>query len=379
MVAPHNMVKAKLAVQSLKPYVNGSHSRYLIQNHRKILKLDSNEATISPSPKVLAALVQYLQEGPLNWYPDIDSSELCDHLSVYTRLPSTFILTFNGSDHALETVARAFLSRGDEVIFFAPTYDHFRVYAESCEAVLVAAPETNGLTLLERLEQSVTSQTKMVYLVNPNNPTGELITRREIESAVSQFDQVLFVVDEAYFEFCSVTVADLVLEHKNIIVTRSFSKAFGLAGLRCGYLLAQPVLCNAVSKIRVGKNINALAQVAATAALQDLEHMRRYVEEVRDVRDWIVKKFSECNITTRITPANFILVKIAEPAKVLAFLESHNIYIRDRSAIPQLKGFLRLTIGDKLSMKRFWKVFETIPIEWLTTQPQEAQINSKDA
>jgi len=359
------MVEPKKSIQSLEPYINGNHSQYLIKNHLKIFKLDSNEATIGPSPRVIGKIIQYIQEGPINWYPDVDSVDLRDSISHYTQIPTEYILTFNGSDHALETIARAYLNIDDEVIYFQPTYDHFRVYAESCDAVLVPVDENIADNFISKIETAITSKTKIIYLVNPNNPTGAIIAHEQIQQAVIKYPQVVFVIDEAYFEFCDLTVADLVIDNPNLMVTRSFSKAFGLAALRCGYLIAHPSALQQISKIRVGKNINGIAQVAATAALEDIDYMKRYVEDVNTAKQWTIQQLQSKNVQVKTTPANFILIKVKEPIKILNYLESQNIYIRDRSMIPQLKGFIRLTIGDLLVMKRFWKVFQEVPKEWL--------------
>lgn len=355
----------KTSIQRLRPYQNGSHSDELIQNHKKILKLDSNEATNPASPRVTGALLQYVQNGPLNWYPDVDSTSLCLALSEYTNMPVDHILSFNGSDHALETIARTFLSPGDEVILFVPTYDHFRVYAESCDATLVPVDESPDSTLLEKINSVVTTKSKIVYLVNPNNPTGFLVPQSEIAVAVAAHPDLLFLVDEAYYEFCNETSQPLIEEFQNVLVTRSFSKAFGLAGLRCGYLLAQPQVCIEISKIRIGKNINALAQVAAKAALEDRDHMKRYVEEVTLTKEWLMTQMRDLGLEIKSTPLNFVLLKTAQPKKVAAFLQENNIYVRDRSSLKGMEGCLRITIGDQFLMKRFWKVFEQVPKDYL--------------
>lgn len=358
----------KKSILNMEPYQNGSHSDELIQNHKKILKLDSNEATIAPSPRVTTALMQYIQNGPLNWYPDVASTNLRAALSEYVNLPVNHILTFNGSDHALETIARTFLTDGDEVILFTPTYDHFRVYAQSCDAKVVCVEEAQNLPLKKKIQGFVTERTKIVYVVNPNNPTGFLIPEQEIKEALEAYPGVLFLVDEAYYEFCDHTAKELVHTHENVLVTRSFSKAFGLAGLRCGYLLASPSVCEEIDKIRVGKNINALAQVAAKAALEEIEHMRHYVEEVKLTKVWIIEHLQSLGLEVRNTPLNFILVKTAEPQKVVSYLKSHNIYVRDRSSLKGLEGCLRITVGDQFPMKRFWKVFEQMPRDYLISK-----------
>ena len=365
-------VTVKDSVRNLAPYQNGSHTETILDNHKKILKLDSNEATIPPSPKVLMALSRHIYEGPLNWYPDVESSKLRRKLSSYTSLPEECILTFNGSDHALKTITRAYLSKGDEVILFQPTYDHFRLNVEAADATVVGVRENQDLALKDKVLQGASPKTKIVYLVNPNNPTGRLTPIEEIREALALFPHILFIVDEAYYEFSKITAAPLVREFPNVIVSRSFSKAFGLAALRCGYLLATPEICAQVGKIRIGKNINALAQVAGCVALDDLEYMEHFVEEVNQMKSWLIDNFQSMGLETKTTPANYILVKVAEPEKVMEFLSGQNIYIRDRSKLQDLEGYLRLTVGDQFSMKRFWRVFTQVPKAYLVNGASKA-------
>lgn len=367
-------IPPKKSILNLKPYVNGSHSEEIINNHKKILKLDSNEATIPPSPRVLMALSHHIQEGPLNWYPDVDSSCLKRKLSKYVGLPEKNILTFNGSDHALKIVTRVFLEKDDEAIIFHPTYDHFRVYVQSSDAHIKPVREALNISFKEKILKGLTEKTKIVYLVNPNNPTGHLTPQSEIAEALEFYNNLLFIVDEAYFEFCGETSAPLVKKYKNLIVTRSFSKAFGMAALRCGYLLADEELCHEISKVRIGKNINSLAQMAGSHALDDLEYMRHFVDEVKTTKAWILQSLRDIGLVVRDTPANYILIRFAEPEKVIHELREQNIYIRDRSNLADLEGFVRLTIGDQFTMKRFWRVFSSLSKDLLVSERNTNEI-----
>jgi histidinol-phosphate aminotransferase len=371
------MIKAKNSIERLVPYLNGNHSQKLISQHKKVMKLDSNESTASPSPHVVGAIMHYIQDGPLNWYPDVEAKELSLRLSRYTSLPHQCLLTFNGSDHALETIARTFLTIDDEVIHFTPTYDHFRVYAQSCDAIMKPLHENKRESLVDLLAPAVTEATRLVYVVNPNNPTGFLFTPHDIQKALTTFPHILFIIDEAYYEFCGITAGDLVIDHKNLIVTRSFSKAFGLAALRCGYVMAHPELCEKIGKIRVGKNINAIAQVAACAALDDIDTMNRYVQEIKESKDWLLKQLEALGVEATDTPANYILIRVAQPKKLVSYLKQYNVYLRDRSQTESLSGCVRLTVGDQLMMKRFWKIFESVPAKILfTAQEQQKQSHS---
>lgn len=360
------MISAKKSVSALKPYVNGRHTSEFYSQSAKVMKLDSNEASVAPSAHVAGRLTEFIQKSPLQWYPDIASTDLIEKLATYTSLPHAFIQTFNGSDNALETVCKTYLEMGDEVVMCMPSYDHFRVYAEVCDARLVPVWGDDPFSpKVDCLLEAVTPRTKIIYVVNPNNPTGMSYSHADIRLLLTKASHVLVVVDEAYFEFSGQTVAPLVKEFPNLVVSRSFSKAFGLAGLRMGYILTHPSNLEQINKVRVGKNVNTLAQVAATAALEDLESMQRYVTEVRHAKAWILEKLKNFNLAARDTPANFVLIQVAKPKEVCRYLESHLIFVRDRSFVPQLEGFIRLTIGHDLLMERFWKVFEKIPAEYL--------------
>lgn len=371
------MVSPKKSVAELNPYINGRHSNEVFEHSTRTMKLDSNESSVSPSPRVIAALTEFLQKSPLNWYPDVNSTELIKKLSLYTELPEEYIQTFNGSDHALETICRTFLEPDNEVIMCMPTYDHFRVYAQSCDAKIVSVfGKSPFIPKKEKLLQSLTDKTKIIYLVNPNNPTGMMYTREDVHTLLNAAPRAIVLVDEAYFEFCGYTMAKLVNDYNNLVITRSFSKAFGLAGLRCGYILSQSNNLESINKIRIGKNINSLAQKAACAALDDLEYMNRYVSEVQTAKQWLLEKLKEKGLSVVDTPANYILVEVSDPQNVQDYLEQNKIYIRDRSILPQLEGYIRISIGHMLLMERFWKIFQQIPSEYLIAH-QPTQVVAK--
>lgn len=366
-------ITPKQVVLQLQPYINGKHTSDVFEEGVRAIKLDSNESTLSPSPRVLATLTEFIQKSALNWYPDIGSTKLINKLADYTGCPKEYIQTFNGSDNALETICRTFLEPKNEVILCMPTYDHFRVYAQSCDAKLIPVfGSTPFLPKTEKILEAITSQTKIIYIVNPNNPTGILYSQKDITRILSEAPHVLLIVDEAYFEFCQMTMASLVHKHPNLIITRSFSKAFGLAGLRCGYVLTHPKNLGSINKIRIGKNINTLAQIAACAALDDLDYMERYVSEVNAAKKWIVEKLRKEGLKVIVTPANYILIEVSQPQKVLDHLEEQMVFIRDRSFLPQLNGFIRITIGHQLLMERFWKIFKKIPSSYLVSKESKA-------
>ncbi|HBF12226.1 MAG TPA: hypothetical protein DDW49_02355 [Deltaproteobacteria bacterium] len=360
------MVRAKKSVEKLVPYISGKNTSYLFEHSTKVMKLDSNELSITPSPRVSAVLVEFVQKYPLNWYPDISCTTLHEKLAEYVKYPTSFIQTFNGSDHGLETICKAYLEPGDEVVIAMPTYDHFRVYAQACDATIKPVfGDTLTLPSIDKLIEAITEKAKIIYIVNPL--TQSLYSKENIETLLKTASKSLVIVDEAYFEFCNATVACLIKNHPHLIISRSFSKAFGLAGLRCGYLLAQPETMAPINKVRLGK-INSLTQVAACAALDDVEYTERSVFEIKTAREWITPKLKNLGLFVVDTMANYLFVEVAKPLEVARFLEKHDVFIR--SGLTNMDGFLRITIGHQLLMERFWQEFKKIPAELLYSQTQ---------
>ncbi len=311
-----------------------------------VLKLDANESTIAPSPLVAARLREFLEEGRASWYPDSEASIVRARLAEYTSRSDAEVLPFNGCDAAIECAVRTFASRGDRVCVAAPTYDRFRRSAEAAgltvELVHAADPFTPDVALLLR---AIDSDARIVYLSNPDNPTGRTFSLDELSALLARLAGGVLIVDETYFEFAGVTAVPLIDRFENLLVMRSFSKAFGLAGLRCGYTVSSEALAARLRRFWSGRDVNAAAQVAAVAALDDLPYMQRYVEEVTAARAWLVEALRALGHTVVPSPVNFILLRLADPPGFCERMRGEGLLIRDRSELPQLGGFVRVTVG----------------------------------
>jgi histidinol-phosphate aminotransferase len=362
------------AVARITPYGGSAQTPIHLPHRERVAKLDWNECARPPAPSVLRALGACVTEGHLNWYPDVEATELRNALSDYTGCDPETIRVFGGADAALEYIARTFLETGDQVLWCPPTYDNFRVYVESCGASLQPAPlrsiwEPEPGALLA----GVTPQTRLVYLVNPNNPTGTLYSTEQIAALLWTCPDVGFVVDESYFEFSGISVAALTLAHPNLIVVRSFAKAFGLAGLRVGYCISHPDNLEAIDRIRVGKNTSTLAQVAATAALADRAYLDATVAETRLSMKTLAETCEQIGLTTRTTPANFILVRVADPDSFCRFLANRLIFVRNRNHLERLSGFVRITVGNTQTTERLVAAFRAAPSSMLYGQKTAGQ------
>ena len=312
----------------------------------KVYKLDWNESTIPPSPSVLNALDDFLKNQPLNWYPDLEARALRTKLSDYVGVPDNHILVTNGSDDALDLVCRTYLNSRDEVVVPMPTYTHFLVFAGARGAQV---SHVYGDTPFDRNTAGVLStigyQTKLIYLVSPNNPTGVVYPQNEIEAILQAAPNAIVIVDEAYYEFSGKSAVPLIAKYPNLVVTRTFSKSFGIAGLRIGYVVAHPEVISSLKRLHNPKSVNMHGQVAAAAALDDLDYLRTYVRQVTESKKIWVDYFGEKGIRCYSGDANFVLLEVEDPNRFCELLADHGVYIRDRSSIPQLRHFVRMSVG----------------------------------
>ncbi len=355
------LVRISKAVMDLEPYKVSYQIPLLMDKCESLLKLDGNESTIAPSPRVIDAITKALTNVNLNWYPDAEATVLRRRLTDYTGLPLEYISCFGGSDMALEYITRTYLEPGCSALLSAPTYENFRVFAHSTGATVELVTYQNQFhPKASTLLQSISAKTRLIYICNPNNPTGAMFSEREIVHLLELSPQQMFVIDEAYFEFCNQSMAKLVKQYTNLIVVRTFSKAFGLAALRIGYILSDPANLEYIHRIKVGKDVNVLAQVAAVAALEDLDYTERYIEQIGQSKRLLAAELRNIGCEFHITPANFFLIRFADPQEGLQVLEQSQIFARDLSGIPQLEGLVMATIGTLEQTKRLLRVLSEL-------------------
>ncbi len=362
-------------IEQLKPYQVASHKVWEVgeSERSELLKLDWNEGSIAPSPKVKEELVRLVSDESLyRLYPPTYSERLMQLLSDYTELPEENIQYFGSSDSLQEYVSRAVLYQGDRVLVVGPTYDNFRLSAEAQGANLtfleMDAPfdfETEEIS--KRISSLIheSEGLKMVYLCNPNSPTGSSISATALLGLIESFPEVLFFIDEAYFEFGGVTVSKEVTRLSNLLVSRTFSKAFCLAGFRIGYLMGDAGLVSGISKIRNSKSITIFAQAAACMALEDIEYMRNYVEEVTSARK-VFEQFL-MGYTEKVVPfsstGNFVLMRFQSAEikeMVLNHLGEHGIFVRNLTHSTKLDNCLRISVGTLDQMQRVMAAFTSL-------------------
>lgn len=343
-------------LRNFKPYKLASHKIWTVMPKERcnILKLDWNEATIPPSPMVaerLKALV--MGENFYNLYPSTYNEQLLELLSNYNKLPKENIQYFASSDSLHEYIAKLYITVGDPVLLLGPTYDNFRLTAEVCGAdifyhTLDESFIFNPQLFIKDIEQIEPS---LVYICNPNNPTGTQHTVEFIRELLEKFPQVLFLIDEAYAEFSGISAKELVLKYENLLISRTMSKAFALANFRFGYLMASKHNIDYISSIRNPKNITTFAQEAAIGALCDIPYMKRYVEEVKKAKLIFLNQISCLSEHLKCFPGegNFVLLAtndIYDKKNLIEALVKKNIYVRDVSQTEYLAAHcIRITIG----------------------------------
>jgi histidinol-phosphate aminotransferase len=319
--------------------------------NRDALRLDFNENTLACSPKVREALGR-ISAGDLTRYPEREPVEAI--VAAHLALAAEQVALTNGVDEAIHVLFEAFLESGDELLLPVPTYTMYEVYASATDARVVAVQAADDLQFpFERLLAVITQRTKIIAIANPNSPSGSVATRAQIVEMARRAPHAIVLVDEAYFHFHGETVIDLVGTVPNLIVARTFSKAYGLAGLRLG-LLAGPVeLMRWTRRVLSPYSVNSLALACLPPALEDRAYLDWYVREVLQARQEFEAALDAAGVRRWPTHANFILVEIgARHAEFVRLMSASGVLVRDRSSDPGCDGLVRITIGTRQQMRQ---------------------------
>jgi histidinol-phosphate aminotransferase len=339
------------------------------------LRLDFNENTLACSPRVIEAL-QKITAADLTRYPERGTVEaiVADALGV---APAEVLLT-NGVDEAIHVLCQAFLDRGDAMLLPVPTYSMYEVYGSAAEAQIdaVLAWESridavlaaDGFRFpLDAMLKAIHPRTRLIAIANPNSPTGATVARDAILAVAERAPQAVVLVDEAYYHFFGETVMDLIGKLPNLVVARTFSKAYGLAGLRLGALIAAEETMQWLRRVISPYSVNQLALACLPAALEDRAYLDWYVAEVRAARTELAQTLTELGLKHWPSEANFILARIgAEHAAFVKAMRAHGILTRDRSADPGCDGLVRITVGTREQMQQARVAIERSlkEIEW---------------
>ncbi len=360
---------AVAGVRALRPYQPGKPLEELEREYgiRNAVKLASNENPLGPGAKALAAVERHLRD--LSRYPDGNGFALKQALARKHGVEPEQITLGNGSNDVLEFLARAFVAPGDEVIFSEHAFAVYPIVTQAVggRAVVTAAKE-HGYDL-DAIAAAVTDRTRLIFIANPNNPTGTWLGQQALRAFLESIPAgVLVVLDEAYYEYASdpalgaddyASAMDWIRDFPNLVVTRTFSKAHGLAGLRMGYSVSRADVADMLNRVRQPFNVNSLALAAAVAALEDTAHLAQSLKLNAEGMRLLTRAFEEQGLEYIPSVGNFVCVRVGDGDAVYEALLREGVIVRP-VANYGLPGYLRVTLGLPEENARFLDALKKI-------------------
>lgn len=364
--------RVRKAVHRLKPYVPGKPVGEVQRELglTEVIKLASNENPLGPSPKAVEASKKVLTE--IHRYPDDSYYQLRQKIAIRYNVPPDWVLLGRGSDEILLHIVQTFVEPGDEVVFSTPSFVMYDILSTLMDAVCVKVPLRDFVHDVTGLLDAITERTKIVFVDNPNNPTGTILHERAVRSLLNEIPKgVVVVLDEAYAEFVESTdypkSLNYIKEGHPVIVLRTFSKAYGLAGLRIGYGFACPEITQHLLKVREPFNVSSIASAAAEAALDDTEFLDKVRKTVWTSKRLMYRGLEQLALKYVPTEANFILVEVKRLAKEVAdALLRRGIIVRPCEPFG-LPNHLRVDIGTPEIVERFIAALKEVLLEDVST------------
>ncbi len=344
------LFKISDSIASIKPYEAGKPLKALERefNIQSAVKLASNENPLGFSPQVTDAVMKNLHH--MNRYPEPVAHDLCRNLARYHKVGPENIVLGNGSDDLIALLAHAFLNPGDHAVMPLPSFLMYEISVKTAKGVPVMVPLSGFDTPLSAMHGKMSSGTKMVFVTNPFNPTGSIITTEAFAAFADRVPpDVLIVVDEAYMEFVRDPAVynslDSPLADPRVVTLRTFSKAYGLAGFRIGYGIMHREAAQILNRIRQPFNVNGLAQAAAEAALADQDFLRKSIDTVHEGIDFFTRELSGLGLDPLPTQANFLMVDVKTDAtELFTRLLHHGVIVRSMKSYG-FDTFLRINAG----------------------------------
>jgi histidinol-phosphate aminotransferase len=323
---------------------------------REGLRLDFNENTVGCSPRVLERLRQLGAER-LACYPEREPVEAT--VAAFLGIAAPELLLTNGVDEAIHLLCATYLEPGDEAMIVVPTYSMYRIYMMAAGAQVVPVPAGADFSFpADDLCTRITPRTRLIALANPNNPTGTVAALKDLRRIVAAAPDAALLVDEAYFEFCGQSMLGARNEFSNLFVARTFSKAYGLAGLRIGALIGEVDQLRAVRRVSSPYNVNAVALACLPEAVSDQDYVRGYVSEVRESRARLECALAAGGIQFWQSHANFVLARVGAAASFVDHMRGRGVLVRDRSGDPGCQGCVRITLGPRRHTDRLLRALQ---------------------
>lgn len=349
----------------IKPYVPGKPIEEVVReyNLKSAVKLASNESPFGPSKKVLKAINEAAKS--LNRYPDGSCFYLRKKLAKKLAVDENQLIFGNGSDEIIVMAMRAFISPGDEVIIANPTFLIYEIAANISGAKVVAVPLKNFRYDLKAMRQVITPKTKIIFIANPDNPTGTYVTKDEVNEFLKGIpEEIVVYFDEAYYEIVMEKdypdTLSLLKRGENLIISRTFSKAYSLAGLRIGYGISTKENIDLLNRLREPFNVNSLAQAAAIAGLDDKSGILKLRKAIKEGKKYFYDNFKQLGLKYVASAANFVLINLERDSSyIVQGLLKSGVIVRDMSGWG-LNNFMRVTIGRKKENQKFIKALKHI-------------------
>ncbi|HZX44710.1 MAG TPA: histidinol-phosphate transaminase [Candidatus Nanoarchaeia archaeon] len=340
-----NPRKAVLEMDEYRPPIEG---------RRGFLRLDFNENTIGCSPKVLSA-INKIKEEEIAAYPEYIKFK--EKLAKYLKIKPEQLMVSNATDEAIMVLMQTYIEQGDEVIIPVPTFAMFKFYAQLAGAKVREIPYTANLAFpTKKVLDAATKKTKLIILCNPNNPTGTLIDKKDIIRIIekARSKDCLVLLDEAYHQYSGAEYLDLIPKYDNLIIIRTFSKAYGMGGIRLGYAASNEDVMKNLLKAQSPYSVNSIAVAAGSKAIEDKAYVDWYVGEVKKAREILYNALKKLKIKSFPTAANFLIVKLPGKAKEIELeLKQKGILVRNRSKDPLLNDCIRIGIGTVKQTEQF--------------------------
>lgn len=316
------------------------------------IKLDANESPFDLPMSIRKKLADIIINGPqLNFYPDTESIELRKVLSAYWGIDMEGIVVGTGSDQLIQVLINTFVAKGDKVVIPRPSFGMYKIdtIIGGGNFVEIVLKEENKFAydIDEFIEKAISESAKVVILCSPNNPTGNILPLKDIEQICSMCPNTIIVVDEAYAEFAEETAVELLPKFENLIVLRTLSKAYGLAGIRCGYSLSSKAIAYELNKVKPPYNISSLSQTVAKLVLEARDDIDCQIEYLIEQRAYLLGELEKLEgLCVYASSANYVLVKLPNAKAVAKELERRGILIRSYDD-PVLSKYVRITVGNK--------------------------------
>ena len=316
------------------------------------LRLDFNENTVGCSPRVLRVLKSGVSREALAVYPEYGEGR--EKIAAFFGVANGELLFTNGTDEAIQVLINTYVDDNDGVLVLTPSYAMYRFYADVASAAVTEVPyrPADLAFPLEELLAAITPATKAVLIANPNNPTGTALDLAGVRQILEKASNAAVLIDEAYFEFHGVTALPLVREFPNLFVSRTFSKVYGLAGLRLGCVFSQPENISWLHKARSPYSVNVLSVLCAAEAVEDRAYIENYVKEALESRRLLCQALHRMKIPYFASEANFVLARFGPRSiEIRDRLREKGVLVRDRSY--EIAGCVRITVGKKAQLRKF--------------------------